>query len=529
MNIVIQSAIAKLSEQYEIVNQPLFLSDFFRPGGKNNLVTSLIGIRQDSFENNQRIIVVQDSDDQYLSINHAGVALTFLQQSLQKVDISNFFVIVISGNPDISSELEWVKNNCSTDSEIIGHLQIDIPYSKQSIAQDTFCSIPWLHLHATTTGEIAPCCISDPKLPLGDLKTQDLNDIINGQKMKTMRLNMLSNQPCSECVKCYDVESANMVSRRQLENQRWAHLQDTIVKNTNRDGSINSFAPTSVDLRLNNICNLKCRTCSGQYSNQLAVEEKKIFNNSINFNKTLTSDQRMRIFNKIIKVIDQTEVVYFAGGEPLIMREHYAILDRLISLGKTNLEIFYNTNFTNLTYKDKNVLDYWKQFSNIKIAASIDGHGKTLEYTRHGAIWELIQHNLQMLNEQCPHVNFTVTSTVSLLSAESIMELQQQWHTQGILNIDKFAIHPVLEPYLNLQMLKSHHKTELSKKIKEHCSWLETVGANTLRDEWLNLEIFMLADDKTYAISEFREVHKLRDLERREKFELVYPQYKDLF
>lgn len=525
----INQAILEISQQYEIVGEPLRLSQFFLPSGKNELFSSLKKIHRSAFGNNQRILIVQDCDDRYTSDNCPGVALTFLQQSLQTIDISNFFVIVISGNTDISRELLWLQKNCSTDSIAIGYQLIDIPYSKQYISQYTFCLAPWVHLHTTTAGEVLPCCMGDPDLPLGDLKTQDLDSIVNGQKMRQMRLNMLADRPCQECAKCYDMENANIVSRRQRENQRWDHLKDKLIFETGVDGSIKKFAPKSMDLRVNNICNLKCRTCSGQHSNQLSLEEKKLFNNVKNFDRTMSNTQRDYVFDKISSVIDQVEMIYFGGGEPLIMREHYAILDRLIEYGKTDLEIYYNTNFTILEYKDKNVLEYWKKFSNIKIGASIDGHGAALEYTRHGTKWTTIEQNFTKLKEQCPHVNFTVSSTISLLSAESVIELQKMWHQQGKLNINKFSIHPVIEPFLNLQMLKAHHKTSLSEKINKHCQWLESVNATDLRDKWIELNNYMFADDKTYVIAEMSAVNSARDQERKENFKLVYPQYQDLF
>lgn len=525
----VESAILEIGQRFEIVGQPLRLSQVFLPTGKTELLNNLRKLRQAQFENNQRILIIQDCDDRYMIDDHAGTALTFLQQSLQTVDISNFFVIVISGNVDIENELLWLQKNYSTDSVVIGHWLTDVPYSKHYTTQESFCVNPWIHLHTSTTGEVLPCCLGDTALPVGDLKTQNLDSIINGQKMKQIRLNMLSNRTCPECVKCYEEENFGVISRRQRDNQKWAHLKDRIIAETNRDGSINKFVPKTLDLRINNICNLKCRTCSGRYSSQLAIEEKKLFNNVENFNSSLTVTQRNYIFDKISSVIDQVEKIYFAGGEPLIMIEHYAILDKLIDIDKTDLEIYYNTNFTTLNYKDKNVLDYWKKFSNIKIGASIDGHGPSLEYTRHGTVWSKIEQNFAELKEQCPHIDFTVHSTISLLSAESVMELQKMWHQQGKLDISKFNIHPVTEPYLNLQMLRYHHKVELSKKINEHCSWLKSLEAIDLYDKWNNLNTYMFAEDKTYAIKELSVVNRARDIARGESFELVYPQYQDLF
>jgi MoaA/NifB/PqqE/SkfB family radical SAM enzyme len=435
---------------------------------------------------------------------------------------------VISGNTDIANELAWVQQHHSTDQTTIGHHWVDIPYSKNPIS-DVFCMAPWTQLHLNTAGEVLPCCLADTALPFGDLKTQNLDDIANGPRMNQLRMNMLTGCPSQECSKCYELEKNKFQSQRQTENQRWSHLRDKLIDQTNDNGSLKEFNPVYLDLRFNNICNLKCRTCSGHYSSQIAHEEKKLFNNSQNVDTILTTKQRNHIFNKTVKAVDTAKRIYFAGGEPLLMKEHYDILDHLIQTGNTDLEIFYNTNFTTLQYKDKNVLEYWKNFSNITIGASIDGYGSVFEYVRHGAIWKNIEQNLQDLKQHCPTINFTVESTMSLISTESVMELQKNWHTQGKLNIDKFFIKPMIGSYLSLQMLRPWHKTELNKKIDDHCNWLNSINAVSLHNKWMDLKKFMFENDLTYVINQYSAVNSARDLERGENFKSVFPQYHDLF
>ena len=70
----------------------------------------------------------------------------------------------------------------------------------------------------------------------------------------------------------------------------------------------------------------------------------------------------------------KVESIYFAGGEPLIMNEHYVILDNLKKYNRTDVKISYNTNFMNLFFKKTPVWDFWNKFDNIQLQTSIPFH-----------------------------------------------------------------------------------------------------------------------------------------------------------
>jgi organic radical activating enzyme len=60
--------------------------------------------------------------------------------------------------------------------------------------------------------------------------------------------------------------------------------------------------------------------------------------------------------------IPHLERIYFAGGEPLIMEEHYRLLNELVKRKMFHVNLVYNSNFSKLAYKDQNVLEIWKHF-----------------------------------------------------------------------------------------------------------------------------------------------------------------------
>ena len=75
------------------------------------------------------------------------------------------------------------------------------------IKSETFCILPWIHLHGWPTGEAYPCCVAVDSLPVGNLKQNTMEEIWNNNEMKNMRQNMLSNKPCKECRRCYEDEN----------------------------------------------------------------------------------------------------------------------------------------------------------------------------------------------------------------------------------------------------------------------------------------------------------------------------------
>jgi MoaA/NifB/PqqE/SkfB family radical SAM enzyme len=530
-NSTLFKAINELSKEFQILGDPIDLSLLREKNGEQKIFNMLQKVYRPAFGNNQRILVIQDSNEIYTyEENLASDALIFLQKSLQIIDISNFFVIVISGNKQIEKELEWVRIHHSTDTKSISFHHTPIPFEQQIMKTDSFCSLLWMHLYVDTRLEIAPCCVADQTKPWGSLEKHTMMEIINSKRANTMRLNMIHDQPCSECNNCYVKEKYSKNSRRIKTNKEYQHLRQDFINQTNEDGSLKLFKPLTLDIRLNNTCNLKCRTCDGQSSSQLAYEEKKLFNNLENYNRIPTKISRLDVLDKTIDYVHNANEIYFAGGEPLIMHEHYAMLDRLIDIGKTDTKLGYSTNFTLLTYKDFHVLDYWNRFSNVTLFASIDGHGPVFEYVRHGASWAMIEANLHALKKQCPHVEFYVNSTVSVFSAESVMELQQKWHTLGMLDIQKFKINPVsFNDYYSLSTLFPHHKRYLSKKINEHRAWLASVGNTMLATSWEKLQKTMWEENKGYLSLMIASVNQMRDVERSENFKSLFPQFSDLF
>jgi sulfatase maturation enzyme AslB (radical SAM superfamily) len=231
---------------------------------------------------------------------------------------------------------------------------------------------------------------------------------------------MLNGERPNECSACYQSEDNGITSARQSNLSKFSKFIP-IADATNLDGSVNEVTLKYFDLRWSNICNLKCRSCSSTYSSSWATED-----NNNGHNKKIFifagGDSNDNLYNQFEPYFAGIEEFYFAGGEPLLTDKHYDILEHLISIGRTDVKLQYNTNLTNLKYKDKSVLELWKQFSNVEVFASLDSWGNRAEYIREGTDWNVVEHNLKTIKAIVPHVKLQISSVISIFNVSTILE-----------------------------------------------------------------------------------------------------------
>jgi radical SAM protein with 4Fe4S-binding SPASM domain len=520
-----ETIVTELKQKYSVIDT-IYLSDYLKHGNQW-LHQQLSNAYRPEYNKQDRILVVQDCADTYDYENFPGAAISTLQKYASQIDISNSFILLVSSNNSIITELEQAQVLYSTDKFSIQSYLIDTPkfIFKQKYS-DTFCSLPWMHLYVGPDGNVLPCCQADHDFPMGNIQTSLVVDIVKSDRFNRLRSNMLSGKRSKECSNCYIHEDAGRPSSRMKHNQDWKTVNKDTVK---LDGTIDSFEPTYLDIRLNNVCNLKCRMCSGYFSSSIAQEDFEMFGKTLKTPDLMRAQQRTDSLKEILDYVPHAEKIYFAGGEPLLAAEHYEILDKLISSGNTDLEIVYNTNFTNLNYKNQPVTNWWKHFKNISIGASLDAHSEVAGYVRHGTVWATVEKNLDFLKEQCPTVNFTVTSTVGFLTAASLIELQRNWHNTGRVLINKFSFNLLVQPeHLSVAALPVHHKTRLESLIKPHIEWCQKNFANRLAIQWQNVLSYMWSRNDSHHLGEFKRLTLVLDQQRGESFKQVFPEYEDL-
>jgi radical SAM protein with 4Fe4S-binding SPASM domain len=498
--------------------------------GDKWLYELLVEEKQEIFPPNYRLDILY-TKDHFNNTQSVGLSLQKMYEYLALIDIPNFFVSIRTNKKDIQQDLSLLKNIFKpTDTDIRVHL-IDGEFDKILIHKDSICILPWVHLHINSQGLIGTCCLFDENYPLGNVKFDSIKDVINNDKMKLVRKQMLSNQRPSICNNCWVQENNNTRSFRQESNERYKHYLH-LIKETKDDGHFANFKLREIDFRASNICNLKCRMCGGKYSSKIAQEEIVLYPD-ININKNfienkLNSDTIQNVLEFITENIDELESIYFAGGEPLVMIEHYKILDLLLAQNKTNISLTYNTNLSILKFKNYKILDYWKKFPNVTVRASIDLIGDRASYVRSGVDYDVIENNYLQIKNQ---VNVVIDSTLTIYNAFNLMDLQKHWITKFDLSPDVFDIRKsMLPPFImSCQILPKEYKSLVTEKIYEHVNWLTSIrDSQSLIKKWRDVLQFINAEDRSHLLKDFFKVNDDKDRYRNEVFESVFPEYKNL-
>jgi organic radical activating enzyme len=145
-------------------------------------------------------------------------------------------------------------------------------------------------------------------------------------------------------------------------NDEFKEFYDECMENTNDDGSLKEFKMRYFDIRFSNICNFKCRTCGGGFSSQWEQEDLK---SKVTYARVFPKNDNPDFLQDIVEQVPNLKTAYFAGGEPLITEEHYILLEEMIRTKKSDhIQLRYNTNMSNLKFKNKDLLALWKHFKN---------------------------------------------------------------------------------------------------------------------------------------------------------------------
>ena len=272
----------------------------------------------------------------------------------------------------------------------------------------TFCVYPWVHQMVETNGDVKLCCIAESPTQKEsgqhmNINKHKLSELWNDPYMQSVRQRMLDGKQVKDCGQCMRKEREGEKSMRQIINPGWqVDNADLFVKTL----------PKYLDLRFGNLCNLRCRMCTGMYSSELGQELESIRQTNKDFQKMYPDSLEYPVYDwsndqtfwsDLEKYIPYIEIIYLTGGEPTLVQGNYDFLQKLIDVGVSkNIVITFNTNVTNFQQR---FLDIIGHFAKVRLALSIDGTGGVQEYIRFPSKWKAIQNNIQKLLEHVKDAN----------------------------------------------------------------------------------------------------------------------------
>lgn len=395
----------------------------------------------------------------------------------------------------------------------------------------TFCILPWVHMHVWPSGKTFPCCMADPDISIGNTQHESIEKIWNSGAMRQLRLNIIHGTESKECHRCYELEEHGIQTLRQSSNANFKHLIDK-VNDTDIYGNAGEPYMAYLDIRFSNLCNLRCRSCGPEFSSGWFEEHSALYDNTPASKIIQVRDNMSTFMDELEGVLDDVERVYWAGGEPLITDEHYYIIDKWIKANKTDVKMVYTTNFSQLTYKGKSIFDYWNKFKHVTVAASLDANHARGEYLRKNLNWDKVVQNRRDMIEQCPHVYFEISPTVSVYNIFNLPDFHREWIEEGLIEPRNIRTNMLLSPeYMKAQLLPQKMKDAVRKKYAKHITYLKQFeNIKSTIEQYNNILHFLGTDDinQKNNIQEWNEQTLKLDKLRNENVFKIFPELKGL-
>ena len=392
-----------------------------------------------------------------------------------------------------------------------------------------FCMLPWIHSHILPNGDVLPCCVSDFNDPYANVKDKSINEGWNSEKYNAMRKLMLSDRPVYSCSKCYELEESGIDTMRKRMN-RWFKHHSNVLKSTKADGSSTNLKMRYLDIRFSNICNFKCRGCSPALSTNWYEDHQKLWDFKSEEKKLINiTDTNPALWQDIEDSLEHLEIAYFAGGEPLMMEEHYKCLELLIAKSKTDVELHYNTNMSVLKFKKYDLLHLWKKFKKINLSISLDDIESRGEYFRSGLNWSKFVENVDKVQSELTNTVYQINCTIQLFNIHRIPQIHSYFFNNKIINEYGFIFNTLQDPSeYRTQVLPNKYKKIAEGNLITYMSFLKESHPNT---DWgyffssLKQQIdFMNSEDLTHLLENFQKQTNKLDMIRSEDFKTTYPE-----
>lgn len=366
----------------------------------------------------------------------------------------------------------------------------------------TYCDRPYTELHIEEDGSVTPCCVMPSnRFPMGE----SIKKYITGQALKELKQDLDSGVRHPNCQWCWKNEDAGMSSHR--------------IKAPRQSRGLHS-----IHIRLNNVCNFKCRMCGPAFSSSWAQENKKheyfAFENNEITKDVLANE------NYLFTILKDSNLKHLSisGGEPLITDAHFKLLTYLIDNDLTDVTLGYSTNLSKLDYKNIDLLSLWSKFDSVNLEVSVDGWGKAVEYSRTGFDTKVFLTNFKKA--------FNYVHTINC-----VVNIYSVWTLPFIERFRKYGINIVYSPcylpvHCNPQILMREDKDALLNLYSSYPHLVDVfknfidedlVNGYTIQEKVNNVNKHLsLEDIRSHMVA----YNKLLDSYRSSNFFEVFPQYR---
>lgn len=379
----------------------------------------------------------------------------------------------------------------------------------------SFCILPWISLESTAAGWVKPCCMyninmSDQNNQDFNLNSNTLNDAWQSEYYRNLRQDFLDGKMPEGCTRCWSEEASGKVSKRIRDNARFKHhITQDIIDNPKIK---------YLDLKLGNICNLKCRIC-GTHSSSKWIAEQQHYDKEDKHEETHIRhswpETNKEFWQQLEELLPTLEYIDFTGGEPFMIKDQFELLKFCVDKGYAkHIGVHYNTNGTQLP--NEALEDIWPHFKTVDVQFSIDGIGEQFEYQRHPAKWNKALEVLQAFKDkQSKKFTVGVCHTINIFNVMYVPEFLK-WADEFGISVYLNSLH--YPNYYNIKCLPYCAKRKISEKLNTH----PNPNVKTFID-YMNQD-----DDRYWDWMKFVAWTVRKDQFRKEKFTDTFPELAEI-
>jgi len=390
---------------------------------------------------------------------------------------------------------------------------------------NNFCVAPFLQITTHPLRSFSPCPYLGGTTWAPNYQT--IFESWNSPELESLRADFLSNVKSPICSRCWDEESHGKKSLRlrmwdpvnQTSDYPMLQNPDTVASVLN-DISTGEYrrGPKLLSIKNGNVCNAKCRSCHPGDSSRWIADAAKLTQATgktiyrIDVKEVNWTDDQIQ---EILLLSEHLTRLELFGGEPTYNKKVINLLNQIVEAGhSSHIDLYINTNGSS-DIVDR--IPLLHQFHSVEIGVSIDGVGDQFEYIRHGVSYEKLVSNIKRWQSYFSQHNIpaTITSitTVSILNIFYLTQIKQE--VNQLLGKDPFWNLLVDPDFLNVKHMPKALKSQVIDMLKSDGSF----------DEFINL---LEQPALPEAWQQFLQITQALDTIRKEKFDVVFPEFAKL-
>lgn len=444
---------------------------------------------------------------------------------------------------------------------------------EEKTGSKTFCALPWIHVATRPNGDARLCCGSNASqatngiMDAGLVKKENgtpanfgketLQSAWNNEYMRSVRTTMLEEKIPASCNKCFEEEDNGIVSKRIWETYYWHNEGldlEQIVSDTESNGTVPPII-RYLDLRLGHTCNLKCVMCTPHdssrwvqdYDQLISKTRSPIILQQVNWDKSTFDNywyEKPELWEEIFQQIPNIQQLYFAGGEPLMIKEHKRFLEEIIRRGYAkNITVRYNSN--GVLINDE-LIDIWSKFREVRFAFSIDALDGRNHYIRFPVSWDETLVALKKLDDTPDNIKVGIACAVQIFNIKHIIDFAKWKIQQKFKKINLFEVFGIeagggllnmhmlyIPTFLSARILPKEDKEQLKQDFEDFRVWL---WENYRQDDdfwkhnpngwnrWEGILKFVLSEDHSHLLPDFKEYVQNLDTIRGLDSKKIFPE-----